>query len=216
MIRKAFTLIELLIVVAIIAILAAIAVPNFLEAQTRAKVARVVADMRTVATAIESYKIDTNKYPFDFAGDVWYAYYLNQGLTTPISYLPNARLEDVFAKSQSGANQGVLRRFRYRAFSETWLSATHAGIPWGTLPGPTAPGNAKARQVHGDWFLASKGPDSTTGPLPAGFADGNNVNDWLWALYDPSNGTLSKGDVLRGQKGDINSRGYDVNVTYTP
>ncbi len=59
----AFTLIELLIVVAIIAILAAIAVPNFLEAQTRAKVARVKADMRTIATAIETYCIDYNSYP---------------------------------------------------------------------------------------------------------------------------------------------------------
>src|SRR4026208_482521 len=60
----AFTLIELLIVVAIIAILAAIAVPNFLEAQVRAKVSRVKADMRSLATGIETYAVDANKYPF--------------------------------------------------------------------------------------------------------------------------------------------------------
>jgi prepilin-type N-terminal cleavage/methylation domain-containing protein len=58
-----FTLIELLIVVAIIAILAAIAVPNFLEAQTRSKVSRVQADLRTLAVGIESYRLDNNHYP---------------------------------------------------------------------------------------------------------------------------------------------------------
>src|SRR6478609_11262839 len=57
-----FTLIELLIVVAIIAILAAIAVPNFLEAQTRAKISRAKADMRTTVTALESYVVDWNNY----------------------------------------------------------------------------------------------------------------------------------------------------------
>jgi type II secretion system protein G len=60
---RAFTLIELLIVVAIIAILAAIALPNFLEAQTRAKVARVHADLRTLIGAIEAYRVDHNRYP---------------------------------------------------------------------------------------------------------------------------------------------------------
>jgi prepilin-type N-terminal cleavage/methylation domain-containing protein len=60
---KGFTLIELLIVVAIIAILAAIAVPNFLEAQVRSKVSRAHSDMRSLATAIESYMVDNNKFP---------------------------------------------------------------------------------------------------------------------------------------------------------
>lgn len=61
--HSAFTLIELLIVVAIIAILAALAVPNFMEAQTRAKVARAKSDHRTIATGLEAYRLDTNKYP---------------------------------------------------------------------------------------------------------------------------------------------------------
>ena len=62
-VRRAFTLFELLIVVAIIAILAAIAVPNFLEAQTPSKIARSSADMRTVATAMESYIVDFGNRP---------------------------------------------------------------------------------------------------------------------------------------------------------
>lgn len=63
LLKRGFTLIELLIVCAIIAILASIAVPNFLDAQTRAKTSRVKADMRTIATALEAYNVDTNAYP---------------------------------------------------------------------------------------------------------------------------------------------------------
>ncbi len=60
---KGFTLIELLIVVAIIGIIAAIAIPNLLNAIDRGKQKRTMADMRSIATAIESYSVDNNFYP---------------------------------------------------------------------------------------------------------------------------------------------------------
>ncbi|HUT25205.1 MAG TPA: prepilin-type N-terminal cleavage/methylation domain-containing protein, partial [Sumerlaeia bacterium] len=68
--ESAFTLIELLIVVAIIAILAAIAVPNFLEAQTRSKIATVYSDFRTLKTGMEAYRVDNSGYPMDW--NDWY------------------------------------------------------------------------------------------------------------------------------------------------
>jgi type II secretion system protein G len=57
-----FTLIELLIVVAIIGIIAAIAIPNLLNAIQRGKQKRTMGDLRTTATANESYSIDNNQY----------------------------------------------------------------------------------------------------------------------------------------------------------
>lgn len=91
--RNAFTLIELLIVVAIIGILAAIAVPNFLNAQIKARIARVEADHKAITTAMESYMIDNNSYPFES-----HSANANLGfrmLTTPTPYM-NSILNDPF------------------------------------------------------------------------------------------------------------------------
>ena len=63
--RRGFTYVELIIVATLIALLVAIAVPNFLEAKTRAAVTRSRADMNLVKMAIEAYRLETRSYPLN-------------------------------------------------------------------------------------------------------------------------------------------------------
>jgi len=62
---KGFSLLELLIVIAIISIITAIVVPNLMSANIRAKVSGVKADMGSIAIALEDYKVDYGEYPKD-------------------------------------------------------------------------------------------------------------------------------------------------------
>ena len=62
--KKGFTLIELMIVIAIIAILAAILVPNFLKARAQGVATACSANLKNIATAVEMYSTDNNgSYP---------------------------------------------------------------------------------------------------------------------------------------------------------
>ena len=59
--RKGFTLVEIMIVVAIIALLAAIAVPGFLRARKRSQASKILNDLRMIDSAIDQYAIETNR-----------------------------------------------------------------------------------------------------------------------------------------------------------
>jgi prepilin-type N-terminal cleavage/methylation domain-containing protein len=59
--RAGFTLVEIMIVVAIIALLAAIAVPGFLRARKRSQASRIINDLRLIDSAVDQYAIENNK-----------------------------------------------------------------------------------------------------------------------------------------------------------
>ena len=77
--RGGFTLVEIMIVVAIIALLAAIAVPGFLRARKRSQASRVLNDLRLIDAAVDQYAIENNKTSGDVVPTAAWTAYLKSG-----------------------------------------------------------------------------------------------------------------------------------------
>src|SRR6202011_3601072 len=77
--RNAFTLVEIMIVVAIIALLAAIAVPGFLRARKRSQASRILNDLRMIDSAVDQYAVETNRKTNDTVAVTDWTNYLKKG-----------------------------------------------------------------------------------------------------------------------------------------
>jgi len=171
-----------LIVVLIIAILAAIALPNMLEAQNRAKLSRLMIDMRTIGVAISAYRVDQNDFMnLPYYGSVvggpgmFLRYEMHDGLkggfgwllTTPVEYIADIPV-DHFWSTASAQCYGIAQ----------------ASVMMFSVPGGLGYVKPLIKPDRYNFVLMSVGPNHLM-----------YCHDPS-ALYDPTNGGVSNGDIF--------------------
>ncbi|MBN1516927.1 hypothetical protein JXA32_10210 [Candidatus Sumerlaeota bacterium] len=209
---QGITTIDALIIILLIAIVLAIAVPNFLEFKADFNVSRVKSDMRAIATALEAYYVDNSAYPLMASGaegENWRAKEKSgayrictfrradqfaAGLTTPIAYLFDYPL-DPAADSENTT-------YGYRAYQNGWAlisfgrdrdenAKPHPGDHNNTVcVADIDPVTGADRNFEPSFRL------NVTQPSPeyltaVGSLSGNALH------FDPTNGAESEGDIVR-------------------
>ncbi len=210
--NKGFTLIELMIVVAIIGILAAIAIPNFIRFQARSKQSEAKSNMKSLFTAQKSYYQEKDRYSqlvkvIGFAPERGnrYAYY-----NGPIA----SGLIDRTAAAGTETSPATAVGYTIDIFKHPTLSATsNTGVPASTNMGtttfvgagndPAAPGVSNAAtagasdhfmayaigQIDNDaavdeWFVSSK---DATNPGTCPVLDANDTRAPAGEPFNPYN-----------------------------
>lgn len=211
--HRAFTLVELLVTIAIISILAVIAVSNFMEATIRSRVSRAMNDLRVASQVLELYRVDHGDYPphrglgigeFGEKEDVHVLdghgeprsfgfRTLSLRLSTPIAYISSAAIEDPFKR---GAIDTSGRS--YASGDPTDMALIHHNIHQFAIL-QRSPGFFvdDFTEDYGYWRIVSLGP--------AGEYGGFGTSDLGW-LYDPTNGVRSRGMIVRTQMDVVGER----------
>ena len=162
------------------------------SAPSRAKISRVRADLRSLATAQESYYIDWNSYTFKDTGDNPIGFYTEgfAQLTSPIAYMTSIPW-DAFGEYD---DVGVHRKPMLEMGTGDAGQYVQSGTP-----------NNPQGMPSNTWMMRSTGPDRiddthvNSYPWPPSRIPHNQsgVAEVLTYIYDPTNGTVSFGDVYR-------------------
>ncbi|MCA9423785.1 MAG: prepilin-type N-terminal cleavage/methylation domain-containing protein [Candidatus Omnitrophica bacterium] len=169
---RGFTLIELLIVISIILVLVAIALPHFMNSITRAKVVKARGDLRALNVGLDSYFIDWKVYPCESEAEYLSVEHFEAGLTwltSPIAYLTTLP-EDPFEGNSLES-----------------ISYELGGVE---IPFEERPGGLLAM-----WVLHSYGPDSPIEENSTSRPNYKITGDGRVASYSATNGTRSAGDI---------------------
>jgi type IV pilus assembly protein PilA len=167
--QKGFTLIELMIVVAIIGILAAIAIPNFVKFQARSKQSEAKANLKAMFTAQKAYAAEKDKFS-NKIGEIGFSPERNNRYTyfsAPVAGGLTSRATATEAPNPGGGDTAVeYDAFKYgpaapSAFLQAALDANPAGLCTDT--GPSA--------------VAALGVDTVAGAFWMGAAQGQIDND---------------------------------------
>jgi prepilin-type N-terminal cleavage/methylation domain-containing protein len=197
--RRAFTMLEMIIVVAIISMLVAVAAPRLDDAFVRTQTVRATADLRSLDLAINVYRIDNSAAPgglrFWTETGLKVVQVVPPAMTTPVAYLTSlGSMVDQF-HSDWVVNLGQLNGVDYSTFR------FYGSTPkWENDLLQIEPGG-KVTADFGEWEMWSSGPDRVWGPYVFVDPPAGSPNEFAVERlrYDPTNGTVSGGDIMRRQ-----------------
>ncbi len=204
--KKGFTLVELLIVIAIIIVVTAIAVPNLISANIKAKVKGIKSEMGSIAIALEDYRLDTGNYPIEPGS--WQS-----------GYDPDVIAKEGFAFDRHSRAIGLGKLiFPEGASDPVYLYRIPGDLfnnsgkeEWNGTSGAhnnhysyfTADASRQSSSTEAKyWALVSYGPDkdqdidSYTKAWNAVDPNASNHNTYKDLVYNPDNGITSSGDIV--------------------